>query len=349
VTKFGTADPTATDTPYKLDATKLPDNQALDARGIAAGPSNVWVADFGGTMNGRVISVALDGTPTAYKTGGGVQEVQGGPNGQVAFSNPLANPQFIGRIAPGGQPQDSPTPMSDPFGIAWASQDGAYWIAHFLGERLTRLTPNGDVTTLPMPAGSGPRSITTGPNNTLWVSFENSLKVARISGVEPPPPPPPPPAAPPVVDPPVVTPPVVTPPVVNTPARPRFGRTALVDAVASLRGVTASRGGTVALAVRNRNPFAVGATATLSVPMPIAARSSRSLRTVNVAAPRSFTLGARGTRTAARTLSFQLTRSARARLGIARRMTAKLTVVVRDPSGGRRTVTRAVTLRAPAR
>ena len=43
-----------------------------------------------------------------------------------------------------------------------------------------------------------PREITAGPGNTLWVSLEQSKKVAKITGVDPP--------APPVVTPPVVVP-----------------------------------------------------------------------------------------------------------------------------------------------
>ena len=36
-------------------------------------------------------------------------------------------------------------------------------------------------------AGSGPRHIATGPNNTLWVSLEQGKKIGRITGVTPPP------------------------------------------------------------------------------------------------------------------------------------------------------------------
>jgi hypothetical protein len=162
----------------------------MGARGIDAGGGRLWIADFG---SARIISATTAGVATPIDVGGGPQEVAGGPGGQVAYGNPGVFPQNVGRLVPGGMPLLTDTPQADPFGIDFAA-DGAYWIAQFAAGNLGRLTPAGAYTTLAgLPAGSGPRYLTAGPCNTVWVGLETSQQVARISGVEPPPGPPPPP------------------------------------------------------------------------------------------------------------------------------------------------------------
>ena len=164
----------------------------MGARGIAAGPSLIWVVDFGGQ---RVLSLKTDGSEvTPFAVGGGPQEVAASSGAQVAYGNPGQVPQEVGRITPGGTPQRTPTPLSDPFGVAFGP-DNAYWFAQFAGGNLGRLTRGGAYTTLTLdgvggvPVGSGPRYLTAGPGNTLWVGLETAEKVVRISGVEPPKPP----------------------------------------------------------------------------------------------------------------------------------------------------------------
>jgi streptogramin lyase len=156
----------------------------MGARGITAGSDGtLWVADFGGQ---RIVNVKTDGTgQTFYATPGGPQEVGAGADAQVAFGNPGGIPQTIGRISPGGAPQTADVPGTDPFGIAFGT-DGAYWFANFANQTVTRMAADGQTSSLPMPAASGPRWIAAGPGNTLWVSLETSEKVARITGVEKP-------------------------------------------------------------------------------------------------------------------------------------------------------------------
>ena len=155
----------------------------MGARGIARGTDGtLWIADFGGQ---RIVNATTAGVPTFYATGGGPQEVAIGPGTQIAYSNPTASPQSIGRITPGGTAQATDVPMTDPFGIVLGG-DGAYWTSQFAAGTLTRMTTAGVTTKLSgLTAGSGPRYLTPGPGNTLWVSEEVGLKVARVSGVEP--------------------------------------------------------------------------------------------------------------------------------------------------------------------
>ena len=203
IVRFSPANP-ATST--KLTVT------GLAPKGITfASDGTMWVADAGG----RMVNVTTSGTATPYTVGGLPQAVGAGPNGQIAFGNPNSTPQQIGLLSPGGTPQLLDRPNgSDPFGVAFGN-DGAYWISEFAGNRLARVTTDGQLTTLtgfPAVAGQGPRKIVAGPNNTLWVTLDKpgdapNSKIARITGVEPQPPPPAPPDTTPTDQTPTITPP----------------------------------------------------------------------------------------------------------------------------------------------
>jgi Ca2+-binding RTX toxin-like protein len=153
----------------------------LNGRDIDAANGLVWVAD----ASGRVIRLTTAGVPTPFNVGGMVQGVAAGPGTDAGFTN-QAPPQHVGRIQ-GGVIKKTPR-EGDPFGMALGA-DGAYWAALFNSNpfSLGRLTTGGAITTLGTLAG-GPRQITAGPGNTLWVGLEQVNKVARISGVTPAPP-----------------------------------------------------------------------------------------------------------------------------------------------------------------
>ena len=128
--------------------------------------------------DGRGADAALGGRPAA-----GRRRQSGG---QVVYGNPGTDPQTIGRILPGGLPQTTSRPIgSDPFGVAFG-QDGAFWVAEFGAGDLARVTTDGVITTLGGLPKNDPRELTTGPGNTLWVSLEQSKRIARVTGVEPP-------------------------------------------------------------------------------------------------------------------------------------------------------------------
>jgi streptogramin lyase len=167
----------------------------VGARWIAAGTDgNLWVADFGGQ---QIVRVTTAGVGTAFPTGGGPQGVTGGADGQVAYSNPTAMPQTIGRIQPPAAAVTTPTPLADPFGVALGG-DGSYWFAQFATNNLGRLTADGQYSTLALAAGTGPRQISAGPGNTLWVTLDLAEAVARVNGVSPAPAPAPTPQPTPV-------------------------------------------------------------------------------------------------------------------------------------------------------
>lgn len=176
VLKISPAAPTAP-TLYTLTSTPSP-----SARGIASAGGLLWAVDFGGA----IVSLTTSGVQTPYSVGGLPQEVAGSPSGQVLYGNPGTAPQTIGRIVPGGLPQTTDVPLTDPFGMTFGP-DGAYWVVQFHSGTLARVTTDGTVTTIGGLPTDSPREITSGPGNTLWVSLELSNKVARVTGVDPPP------------------------------------------------------------------------------------------------------------------------------------------------------------------
>jgi virginiamycin B lyase len=165
-------------------------------RQVVAGADNtLWAT--GGT---QVIHFTTAGTQVAgspYAVGGGPQGIAAGPGGQIAYGNPLTDPQSLGRITPPGSPELTNLGNLDAgFGMTFAN-DGAYWFGQYNGNNLGRLTPAGDYTTLegiPPVTNRGPRQITKGPGDTLWVTLDvpgsaTNDAVARVTGVGPEPPP----------------------------------------------------------------------------------------------------------------------------------------------------------------
>ena len=152
----------------------------VGARGIDALGNTLWIADFGG---GRIFSSTPSGNAQKYKVGGGPQQVAAGPDDTIAYGNPGTDPQTVGRITEGGNPKKTKDPLSDPFGMAFA-HDKNWWIAEFAKSQLGMLSEKGDLKQFKdLPDNSGPRYLTLGPNGTIWVSLEQSQKVARIKGV----------------------------------------------------------------------------------------------------------------------------------------------------------------------
>lgn len=155
------------------------------AKGIAGGSDGmIWVADGG---DGGLLPVSTAGTVgTRLNLGGKVQQVAAGPGGQVAYTNPVNVPQTVGLVNGGVAAAPTVTDLKDPFGIT-LGQDGAYWIAQFGSHTIGRYTTAGAYSELSgLPALSGPRMLTRGSGNTLWVTLETSKQIARVSGVEPP-------------------------------------------------------------------------------------------------------------------------------------------------------------------
>ena len=184
--------------PGGLHDTFFPGLFAGTALGLTAGgDGNIWVANNTFDPNtSTIVRVStggvVQGTPTPAGNTLQQSELAAGV-GQVVFTEPIGGgvPERVGRVDFAGNVQftDMPGGVGDPVGIVFGN-DGAYWIANFGADAVRRMTPAGDVTSpITFAASSGPRQITKGPNDTLWVSLEQAKKIAKITGVSAPPPP----------------------------------------------------------------------------------------------------------------------------------------------------------------
>lgn len=218
VTSFAAGDPVLT-----KDPTDIPGIAGTDP--IVLGPDgNLWVAASGALVRisptdpsvnksfsvaglepkdidaaGSLLAIAsfeklITTTPTdppvikEVTVGGSLQGVAGGPGGQIAYTQPVNPPKEIGLLTPPSlSPQKLEVPGTDPFGIT-LGEDGAYWSAEGNGNRLLRITTDGQVSDLKgFATGTRPTQIAAGPGGTLWVVLSETHAVGRVSGVEAPP------------------------------------------------------------------------------------------------------------------------------------------------------------------
>jgi streptogramin lyase len=161
----------------------------LSPKDIDVAGSVLAIADF----NSEKVFTATPTDPPSFgefTVPMGAQGVAGSPDGQIAFTLPGASPEQIGLLTPPNGAQTSEL-LGDPIGVTFGS-DGAFWIARFASGSVTRLSTDGQLTDLPGLPHEGPRQITSGPGNTLWVTVETKEeggeekpdKVVRVSGVE---------------------------------------------------------------------------------------------------------------------------------------------------------------------
>jgi virginiamycin B lyase len=176
--RFSPADPENTDTSVTITG--------MSSNGMATGSDGtIWIAD----NSGRILATTPSAAPvvTEYAVGAQPQDVASGPAAQVGYAT--SGDHEIGLITPPGPAQKIPLDTSDPFGVAFGA-DGAYWIARSSKDDLARLTTDGQVSYLKgfsISGNVGPRKVAAGPNNTLWVTLDQQDKVARVTGVDPPP------------------------------------------------------------------------------------------------------------------------------------------------------------------
>lgn len=161
--------------PAGFDAETIDD---MSARDITSSGGKVWIADF---AKKRIVSATGDLDIKKYKVGGGPQTVGAGPNGSVAYGNPGTDPQTAGRIGPSGGPQKTKA-VGDPFGVDFIK--GSWYFAMFANDEIGVLNQNGGFSRFGhFPDGSGPRYVTQGQGNTLWVGLEQKKRVAKITGL----------------------------------------------------------------------------------------------------------------------------------------------------------------------
>ena len=114
-----------------------------------------------------------------------------GPDGALWFTESVSGK--IGRITTDGKITEFalPNPHAQPWGIT-TGPDGALWFTEascirepgsrcIVGNKIGRITTTGLVTEFTIPSdGSGPHSITTGPDGALWFTEYYGSRVGRL-------------------------------------------------------------------------------------------------------------------------------------------------------------------------
>jgi virginiamycin B lyase len=114
-----------------------------------------------------------------------------GPDGALWFTGSISSK--IGRITTDGKVTEFALPNSNsqPWGITMGP-DGALWFTEAscvrqpgprcgIGNKIGRITTTGLVTEFTVPSdGSGPHSITTGPDGALWFTEYYGSRVGRL-------------------------------------------------------------------------------------------------------------------------------------------------------------------------
>ena len=149
--------------------------------GIAAGSDgNVWYAKQQGiglsTPDGKITERGVPGgRDSGYLTSG--------PNGNLWFTEPVANK--IASITTAGmfKEYDVPTPGAGPFAIT-TGPDGNLWFTeqHSAGNKIGRMTPAGAFMEFPIPTpASNAFGIAAGADGNLWFTEQDGHKIGRIT------------------------------------------------------------------------------------------------------------------------------------------------------------------------
>jgi virginiamycin B lyase len=170
-------------------ALSSPDSQP---RAIAlAADGNIWVGLFAA---GRVARITPEGAVTEFDLttpDSGPRALAAGPDGNVWYSGFKAN--LVGRITPEGVVTEFPMPRpnSGPGDIT-AGPDGNLWLVELGGvmdgiavdgNRVARVTPDGEITEFPIPsAGGTPINIAAGPDGNVWYTKGAAIGRVTMSG-----------------------------------------------------------------------------------------------------------------------------------------------------------------------
>jgi len=188
VAKFAPANFNGTITEVELNGELAPKDIDVAGSLIAISDNNVEAV----TEAGRIVTFTTAGVQKDVKIPGSSQGVAGAPTGQIAYTAAGAKPEQCGLITPPA-PASAFELLGDPFGAAYGA-DQAFWIVQFAKGQLTRLAADGQTSVLGGLPVESARQITAGPSGTLWVTLIKKeglvpvSAIARVTGVEPPPP-----------------------------------------------------------------------------------------------------------------------------------------------------------------
>jgi virginiamycin B lyase len=158
---------------------------------ITIGPDGaLWFTD----VRGKIVRITTTGTVTEFAIpteSSGPGGITTGPDGALWFTESFIGK--IGRITADGEITEFalPNPDAQPWGIT-TGPDAALWFTEAscvrqpdlrcgVGNKIGRITTTGLVTEFTIPAqGSGPHSITTGPDGALWFTEYYGSRIGRM-------------------------------------------------------------------------------------------------------------------------------------------------------------------------
>ncbi|MGQ0682300.1 Vgb family protein [Bradyrhizobium sp.] len=150
----------------------------------------LWFTDAGG----KIVRMTSEGTATEFTIptkNSGPEGITTGPDGALWFTESLSGK--IGRITIDGKISEFalPDPDAQPLGIT-TGPDGALWFTEascvrkrasrcVIGNKIGRITTTGVITEFAIPSdGSGPHSITAGPDGALWFTEYYGSRIGRL-------------------------------------------------------------------------------------------------------------------------------------------------------------------------
>jgi virginiamycin B lyase len=163
----------------------------VKTRAITAGPDGgLWFTD----ARGKIGRMTTEGTVTSFTIpteNSGPEGITAGPDSALWFTESLSGK--IGRITTDGKIAEFalPDPDAQPLGIT-TGPDGALWFTEascvrksgsrcVIGNKIGRITTSGQVSEFAIPSdGSGPHSITAGPDGALWFTEYYGSRIGRL-------------------------------------------------------------------------------------------------------------------------------------------------------------------------
>lgn len=157
--------------------------------GITTGPDgNIWFTEAGA---GRIGRMTTAGELVEYSLSNPQSNPNGivaGPDGNVWFLETGRNPA-IAKITMSGNITEYRAVGLDEYYLAsiTAGPDGNVWFSRWqnsgspLQGAIGRITPNGEITTFPLPKGSRAGGIATGPDKNIWFTDPDGGTVGRMS------------------------------------------------------------------------------------------------------------------------------------------------------------------------
>src|SRR5262249_23727425 len=156
----------------------VPTAPPTDLYAMCLGPDGaVW---FGEARTWKVGRIGFDGTITEFSAPGSPPyQMTAGPDGAIWIANGGIGRLTLDRqVTASSVPEACPGMGADVVDIT-AGPDGALWFVDSFGDRIGRVTPQGDFSFVPI--SEEPYAITLGPDGNLWYAAQEADVIGRVT------------------------------------------------------------------------------------------------------------------------------------------------------------------------